>query len=292
MTSSELSPEPSPKPWWALQQYSDALCHLHVLGNWDPDLVRSEWQPSTMRHSPEQLAAIDRAWILACARPGVHLFDGALCRLESFTNHSHELANGLTIGLSATGYKAFLGTNGSHPEWADTYGHTTLAAALGTSAALISSDGWIVCGRRSPNLALYPDYPHPVGGTCEINGDIPPSISTELLRELHEEVGLLASEITDVRVIALAEDRRLRQPEMIWLIRTCCSRENLEQRIAHDEHTAAWSIRADPQVLYQALVPLTDMTPVMRATLLAYGWHAGGDSWLDSVRSGLKNAHL
>lgn len=270
----------SPADWWSDPLYVDALTAIHRLGSWRPEQVRSVWRPSTLRNDEAQLAAITAAWDAACARPGVNLYDGRLCRLEHFAAND----DGIEIGLSATGYKHFLGSNCTHPEWADTSGHHALADALGTSVALLSSDGHAVFGRRSPHLALYPGYPHPIGGTLEVSAGAAPDATAELLREVSEEVGLAAHEITEVRVLGLTEDRNFRQPEMVWLVRTTCLRAELEQRIARDEHTGAWSVRADPDALRRELLPLRDMTPVLRAVLLVLGWHLGGAAWLHALQ--------
>lgn len=272
-------PSGSPAGWWSDPLYADDLTAIHRLGDWHPDQVRSVWRPSTLRHDAEQRTAIAAAWDAACARPGVHLFDGRLCRLEDLTVHD----DGWAIGLSPTGYRAFLGSNCTHPEWADRHGHAALADALGTSVALLSSDGWAVFGRRSPHLALYPGHPHPVGGTLEVADGPAPDTTAELLREVREEVGLAADEIRTVRVLALTEDRRFRQPEMVWLVATACTRIDLERRIARDEHTGAWSVRAAADALRQELLPLRDMTPVLRAVLLVLGWRLGGRRWLDAI---------
>ena len=270
--------------WWQQPVYSDTLVHIHIFCDWAPEQLRSLWRPSGLRHTPDQQAAIAAAWQQATSRPGVNLFDGGLCRLEDFTAD----AQGAIVGLSPTGYQAFIGSNCTHPEWAEIHGHGALADALGTSVALLSSDGWAVFGRRGPHLALYPNLPHPVGGTLEIgDGVTPVDITEELLREVREEVGLDDRDFLDVRILALSEDRRFRQPEMVWLVQTGRSRAELEQRIARDEHTAAWSIRADPDVLLAALVPLVDMTGVMRAVLVSLGWKLGGEAWLKNLRQRL-----
>jgi hypothetical protein len=267
-------------------RYSDPLVSIHVFGDWLPEQVRSCWRSSTLKHTSEQSAAINAAWARALSRPGVHLFDGPLCRLEDFTIDEH----GVVLGLSATGYKAFVGSNCSHPDWADTHGHGALADALGTSVALLSVDGWAVFGRRGQHLALYPGYPHPIGGTLEVgDGTTPVDATSELFREIHEEVGLADSDFRDVRILALTEDRRFRQPEMVWLVRTNRDRVELEQRVGTGEHAGAWSIRAETGALADALVPISDMTPVLRGVLLSLGWHLGGQAWLDEVRTRLRH---
>ena len=89
---------------------------------------------------------IDRAWQTASARPGVKLFDGPMCRLESWS----ALAGGaLQLTLSRTSYKLFMGTNMCHPELADRFGPQVLANPVGVSPALETADGFLMLGRRN-----------------------------------------------------------------------------------------------------------------------------------------------
>ncbi|MBA2479215.1 MAG: hypothetical protein H0V44_01030, partial [Planctomycetes bacterium] len=53
-------------------------------GDWRAGAVRAHWVPSTLRMPPEVVAAVDAAWADAAARPGIHLFDGPLCRVEGW----------------------------------------------------------------------------------------------------------------------------------------------------------------------------------------------------------------
>ena len=46
-------------------------------------------------------------------------------------------------------------------------------------------------------------------------GAAPLDILGEMRRELAEEAGIGAGDLSDLRVIALIEDRRLRQPELV-----------------------------------------------------------------------------
>ena len=62
-----------------------------------------------------------RAWDEVNARPGVRLFDGAMCRLESWAVRGDRLE----LVLSETTYRTFLGTNLSNPGLADRFGRMT-----------------------------------------------------------------------------------------------------------------------------------------------------------------------
>jgi hypothetical protein len=246
---------------------------LHHLGSWSPAAITTRWVPSTQHHTPAQTAAIDAAWATVCARPGVHLFDGHMARCEAIACD----ADRFTVDLSITSYRIFMGTNAAHPEWGDGHDAPTgfrarpaLADPLGTSIALVSHDGWAVFGVRAPHLALYPGCAHPLGGTLEIgDGVTPVDITAELLREVREEADLSPDDLTDLLLIALMEDRYLRQPEAIFTARTRCDRAELETRLAQDEHTATWAVRHDPAAIDAALAADQAMTHVLRGTLMA-----------------------
>ena len=229
-------------------------------GCWRRGQLSTSIVASTYDPDPISTAFIESAWTEACSRPGVHLFDGPLCRFERLSAHDQHLH----LEVSHCSYKQFLGTNGSHPEWADQHGWNSLANAIGTSAALVSSDGWLVFGRRSQSLALYPGWAHPFGGILEPSDSI--DLISEMQRELHEEIGLADSDISDLACIGLVRDPQLRQPELIYLARSLLTRRALESRLDPEEHSACWSVRANRDAIALALRD-EHLTPVTRLVL-------------------------
>ena len=218
-----------------------------VRGCWRRSQISTSTVASTYEPSPIHSKVIDSAWSEACTRPGVHLFDGPLCRFERLSadeQHFH-------LDVSQCSYKQFFGTNGSHPEWAETHGWGSLANAIGTSAALVSSDGWLVFGRRSTAVALYPGWAHPFGGILEPSDDL--DLLAEMQRELHEEIGLTETDLSDLACIGLVRDPRLLQPELIYLARAKLTRQELESRLDLEEHSACWSVHAEPDAIALAL---------------------------------------
>lgn len=243
-------------------------------GRWGPEAVRIE------RRGRHQLPAdlqpdIERAWQAACARPGVHLFDGAMLRLDAW-----RVADGmLHLALGETGYKDFLGSNAAHPEWFDRHGAHALATPLGTSAALLTSDRRLVFGVRSPAVALYPGHAHPFGGTMD---PVPrPDVFHEVLRELEEEVALAPADLAATEAVALIEDCALHQVELVFLVRCRLDQAALAARLDRAEHTALWSVEAEAGGLDRTLDDPQAMTAVTRATLVAAGRILAGDAWAD-----------
>jgi 8-oxo-dGTP pyrophosphatase MutT (NUDIX family) len=250
---------------------------IHLLGDWPAGRLRATMVRSGLRLTPDLEAAITGAWEEALRQPGVHLFDGPLCRLERATADDQ----GLHLSLSPTSYRVFMGTNARHPGWADLHGPQVMAAAVGTSVVLCSSDGRLVFGRRSQRVALYPGCAHPFGGTMEPPPDgSPPDLLGEMRRELHEEVGITASDLADLRVIALVEDRRLRQPELVYAARTHLSSNAITARLDAEEHTACWSLPDERTAIDAVFTQRQAVTPVLAGTLLAWGWRRFGEDWL------------
>ena len=226
-------------------------------GRWTREQLSTRMVPSTFALNTDQRRAVEDAWTTACATPGRMLFDGPLCRLEAVDSSDGHLH----LELSVTSYKWFYGTNGENPEWPQR------ADGVGTSAALITGDGWLLFGRRSTAMAFYPGWAHPFGGCLEPSADL--NLLTEMERELTEEIGLLPHEINGLCCIGLVRTPRLQQPELLYLALTTLSRHALEQRLDPGEHSACWSVRADPAALDEALLA-TDLTPVTRAVIQRY----------------------
>ena len=248
-------------------------------GNWSPPQVTTRWTGNSRLIFPEVESAIETAWDRALQKPGVHLFDGPMCRLESWTATSQSLA--LTISKSS--YKAFLGTNMANPDFARKYGSAVMANPVGVSPALVTRDGQLLLGRRTARVAYYPSRVHPFAGCMEPDDSGPFSA---VHRELSEELSLLQSEINDLRCTGIAEDKNLNQPELIFAARTSLSRSQIESRLDPVEHQAMWSIDAAPKAIEQAVANDSDLTPVAVAALLLWGRIEFGQAWFDAIADG------
>jgi 8-oxo-dGTP pyrophosphatase MutT (NUDIX family) len=238
---------------------------------------------SGLRLDDERHAAIARTWAAAQTQRGVDLFDGPLCRLE----HLAVDGDGLHLRLSRTTYRIFIGTNAGHPQWADDPGRQVMADPLGTSVILRSSDGVLVFGRRSQRVALYPGFVHPFGGTLEPpETGIEVDLLEEMRRELHEEAGLTRADLSDLRVIALVEDHRLRQPELVYAAQTHLSAEAISSRLDLHEHSACWLLADEQASIDGVLTGNEALTPVLAGALLAWGWRRFGEAWLETRLAG------
>jgi 8-oxo-dGTP pyrophosphatase MutT (NUDIX family) len=241
------------------------ILRFHAAGHWSPAQVHVDRVPGTWPDRPEIRPLIESAWSAALARPGVHLFDGPMCRLESWD----AAPDRLRLTLSDTTYKRFLGTNLSHPDLADRFGREALANPVGVSPALLTADGFLMMGRRNASVAYYPDRVHPFAGALDPTDADP---FAAIRRELAEELAFTDADVIDIHCTGIAEDLSIRQPELIFLARTRRTRAEIESALDPTEHHDTWALPASAEALARLFeAPGSDsFTPVGLASLLLF----------------------
>jgi 8-oxo-dGTP pyrophosphatase MutT (NUDIX family) len=238
---------------------------IHAFGDWSPGQVRlTRADAPGRRVVPEVERLIDETWSRVASRPGVHLFDGPMCRMESF----HATPAELSLTLSPISYKPFVGTNLHNPHLANEHGRDVMANPVGISTLLETADGFLLLGVRNASVAYYPDRVHPFAGSLE-PGDGADAFAAAY-RELEEEVALVRSDVTDIRCVGLVEDGALLQPELIFVAKTNLSRADVERRIDPTEHDAVCPVSATREGIQAALGNLT-FTPVALAAATLWG---------------------
>ena len=239
----------------------------------DEGEVATRFVDSTRRDTPASAASVEAAWDRMRGTPGLSLFDGPMCRLESF--RVEQLQNGprLALDLSRTSYKTFLGTNLHGPR---DLPPQTLARPVGVSPALETADGFLLFGRRNGRVAYYPHRLHPFSGSLEPTADgSPVDVFAECRRELGEELNLRPEELAEISLLGIVEDLDIRHPELILHARTSLRRDAVVARLDPAEHAAAESVAATPAAVESAL-ERPDFTPVGRAALTLWrDLHAG-----------------
>jgi hypothetical protein len=251
---------------------------FHAVGEWGAGHVRlSCVEHSSRRIVPEVERVIDDTWARVLARPGVHLFDGPMCRVESV----RVTPENIDITLSPTSYKPFLGTNLENPHLAAQYGRDVMATPAGVSTAVETSDGFLVLGRRNASVAYYPDRLHPFAGSLDPrDGD---DAFNAVYRELAEELAIAQHEIADVRCTGIAEDPALLQPELIFATTCRIPRDEIERRLDDAEHDAMVEIPASIDDV-DAVLHDPDLTPIGMASLLLWARLRWGDKAFDVIR--------
>jgi 8-oxo-dGTP pyrophosphatase MutT (NUDIX family) len=244
-------------------------------GDWQADQVRVLSVASTWHAPPGVPALIDAAWETS-ARSGITLFDGPMCRLERFTAAAAELS----LQLSETTYRIFVGTHLYHSDLADTYGPQVLANSVGVSVLLRTADGFLLLGRRNESVVYYPGRLHPFAGALEPCDGGNPFVCAR--RELQEEAGLLEPDLSELRCIGIVEDHQLRQPELILRAQTPLLRAQVDARLAPEEHHELIAIEAtDPAIRIALRDPA--LTPVAAGALFLWGRSEWGDLWLEQT---------
>jgi hypothetical protein len=209
---------------------------------------------------------------MAGKRPGVHLFDGRMCRLESYEAREGELS----LSISRTSYRQFMGTNMSHPELP----RGEMANPVGLSCALESADGYLLLGRRNERVAYYPSRLHPFAGALEPPpGEGVPDVFAEVYRELEEELSMTRGELAEVACVALIEDHALRQPELIFVARSHLTRREVEARLDPGEHDAVVAVVPQEAGVDELLAETERMTPVCAGAVLFWSLPRFGPVW-------------
>jgi 8-oxo-dGTP pyrophosphatase MutT (NUDIX family) len=248
---------------------------IRLAGEWPPERLRIQIVPSTWSAPPSVQEQIDSTWEIV-ARSGIHLFDGPMCRLEVF----HATPAELSLSVSETTYRIFVGTNLRHPELADTYGQSVLANSIGVSVLVRTTDGFILLGRRNETVVYWPSRLHPFAGALEPADESNPFVAAT--RELHEEAGLAESDISDLRCVGMVSDHYLRQPEMILRAQTQLTRQQIESQIGREEHHDLVAFEAaDPPI--QAALANPALTPVALGGLILWGRSEWGDAWMQNA---------
>jgi len=243
-------------------------------GDWRADQVHVRRSGQLRRIVPEFETQIEAAWLALRQRPGVKLFDGKMTRLVSF----QAARDRLDLEIAHTNYKAFIGTNISHPEWIDTHGREVMADPLGVSPLVLTADGYLLLGRRQPTLALNPNRIHPFAGTMEPKDAGPVEA---VRRELREELSLDHHDVVEIRCIGMAEDAAMHQPELIFIAHSRLTRDALISKLDAAEHHDAWSIPATAEQVIDALKNEAALTPVACAAMLLWGRIKFGHAWFE-----------
>lgn len=238
--------------------------------------MRSRHAPNSRIRPDAVERMIEQTWAGAVGKAQAKLFDGPMCRLESW----RASPDSLELVLSLDSYKAFFGTNLNHATLADTYGREALANPVGLSAALITADNFLMLGRRNEAVAYYPLRTHPFAGSLEPAdaGDL----FAAMRRELVEELAFTADDISGMRCLGLIEDQSLRQPEAVLCVQSHRRRSEIESRLDAAEHHASRAICLDAHA-FEVAIHDPSLTPVAIGTLLLCGGANFSATWLEET---------
>ena len=268
---------------------------LDFVGQFGPDRVQVLWSDSH-RPTNEQIDAdIERIWteqMRIAAAAGRRLYNGQLCRVINCEPQDASLL----VTLGDVSYKEFVGTNLTNAQLRYTHGAEVLANPLGVSAAVVTSDGFVLMGRRSNKVLSNAGRIHPVGGMVEKpteSGKTPDPFAA-MTAELFEELALPAEAVTRNVCLGVVRDKRLVQPEMVFEVHVTSGVEAIRDQ----------ATRAPDASEHDELVPILDhpgamvtyveknyaqLTPVAMATLLLHGQRHWGMGWFATARGYLRD---
>ena len=268
---------------------------LDVVGPFDRARVTDRWTGATRSTNDQLERLIDQAWEVAlwqAKRKGVHLFNGMLARLAEYSVNEQ----GLDLACGPVSYKEFHGTNQSHAYLRYLHGPDVLADPLGVSAALVTSDGFIMLGRRSDSVLQYARRIHPIGGMVE-----PPRAPStapdpfgSMLTELAEETSIDECDVAEISLLGLVRDKHTVQPELIFDITltadACRVKRGAAEAKDAAEHTEMIPLRNHPAAVVTFMEQnFSQLTPVALATLLLHGLVHWGSGWFAAARGYLRS---
>jgi len=300
MMISSQRPGSSSGPWRPAHPAASLPFVVGAVGSFGPGKLRIVWQDRARPTTDELEELITAAWdakVEQTQRTGGILFDGALARYLH-----HEVCDGcLELLVGPTSYRDFVGTNLANRHQVGRFGWQRFSNPVGTTATIITRDGWLLYGRRSARVAYHAGYLHTFGGsleqcdvaaeTCGASGRGTIDAFASIRRELQEEIHLADDEIDELVCLGLIRDCEILQPELIFdatvRLRWEALLERLDPTDPYQEHVAIEACRDEPDALAPFLQGAGKIAPVAVAAVLLHGWRRWGHAWFDEAARAL-----
>lgn len=262
---------------------------IEFIQRYTRDQLSQDWKAAPRPTTPAIEEAIALTWEteLALAREGNRmLYNGDLVRLIA----ARASPTQLHLDLGPTCYRDFLGTNLHHAATVWRSGERFLADPLGISSTVMTSDGFLVLGRRGSRVMFHAGHLHTFGGLLEPSdrdADGRLDVFGAVIRELTEELGISKEEITDINVAGLVRDRIILQPELLFEANLRLSRAELIARFDPEspdqEHTGLEFVHDEPEAMVAFLRKSSLVTPVAVAAMLLHGRQVWGNDWYEQT---------
>lgn len=258
---------------------------LDVVGQFSTSEIEVSWTDQRRASNDAVDQLIEQAWHNHVHHGTAKLFNGQLARL---VDH-HALGRRLQLVLGTVSYKEFWGTNLTNARLRYTHGPEVLANPLGVSAALNTSDGFIILGRRSQNVAFHAGRIHPFGGMVEPAAQGPIDPFASIVAELTEEMAIQPDQIRENICLGLVRDKQIVQPELIFDVTVDLDVPAVRQQANHakdaGEHCEIIAVRSERTSIVTCIQrEYASLTPVAMATLLLHGLRKWGCGWFTAAR--------
>jgi 8-oxo-dGTP pyrophosphatase MutT (NUDIX family) len=263
-------------------------------GRFAPERLHLALETTPRESTPKIDAAIAATWdkqLRAAQAAWRVLFNGDMLRYIAHDQTATPDGDALALRVGPTNYRDFVGTNLFNRHRVDEFGWHRFSNPIGTTATILTTDGFICYGRRSRRVSYHANHVHTFGGALEAcdagpNGRVDAFAS--VLRELHEELALERSDIREIVCAGLIRDREIHQPEMLFEARVALTADELTARWqtaeSRDEHEAIVRLRDDPDAIAPFLATCGPIAPVAVGALMLYGRNCWGAEWYKQCR--------
>jgi 8-oxo-dGTP pyrophosphatase MutT (NUDIX family) len=233
--------------------------------------------------SVEQQAAMDYLWqakLLQAKQQQRLLFDAPLYRLINASKTSEQTIH-LTLG--DTSYKEYVTTR--EKSFAQDRPRIELGNPLAVCSVVETSDGVILLDKRQ-GMDVYKGRFHVIGGFFERGLDVTaqqqPDPFQAMQREIREETGILAADISEQYCLGLIYDLTTPHSELCFLTRLHIPLSEVQQRKPEDNeiktlHTLSVTDKSLSQFLQEHH---SNIAVTGEANLLFYGAWKFGEPWL------------
>lgn len=156
---------------------------------------------------------------------------------------------------------------------------------IGTTATILTADGYLLYGRRNNKVVFHADYLHTLGGALEPgNTGAPGQLDGfgSIQCELHEELHLEPADCAAIVCVGMIRDRQIWQPELLFEVTSRLSQAEILGRLDltnDEEHCPIEACVAQPGALAGFLPACGLVAPVAVGSMLLHGWHHWGSSW-------------
>jgi hypothetical protein len=221
---------------------------VYLFGSWSRSKMQIQYQANEYVLPDLFVRQAITFWETLLATGSRRVFNGALCRLEEFSEKNGMLC----LSLSRTCYRDLLFSNDHVDELVRELGENGPVRALGISALIETVDGFMPLIRRSEHVGEAPGGLDVIGGHIhpdEHGREGIPDIFFAMANEIHAEIGVPRNLLDDMICCGLAENCRHRKPELVFYIVMPMTMKEIEQQIHHaheaDEFTELIAVRVE-----------------------------------------------
>lgn len=255
-------------------------------GLYRPAQLTIDYDPAQrMPVTTEIQAWMDDLWQLKLAQAqqqGLRLFDAPLFRFIA----AHSTMDGyLHLTLGDTGYKEYVTTRTA--EFAQTHTRQDLGNPLAVCSVVETEDNYILLDKRQ-GVDVYVGRYHVIGGFFERELDMgqQPDPFAAIRREIREETGIQASDITEQYSLGVVYDLLTPHGEMCFLTRLNIPLQEVLDNRTPEEHEIRQLhfLQATEEKLRAFIITHHGNISVTgEPNLLLYGKEKFGGEWFDKI---------